>query len=146
MSQSLVELLRLEIPISKAMGIEKLRINENNLELELPLAPNRNHKNTLFGGSLYSSCALACYALFLNGLQQNQIFTKNIVISDGQIKYLRPVQSDAIIRSNWTSVAERELFFQNLSRKQKSRATILAQAWSQDILCAEFSGRFVASI
>lgn len=142
----LENLLKTEIPISKEMGIHDFQIQGHQLSLKIPLSPNRNHKQTMFGGSLYSVGALACYGLFLSGLRQQALHTNDIVISEGGMRYLAPVDGDAIVQAQWNSEAEREKFFATLASKKKARVVMRAQVLVQGRVCAEFSGDFVARV
>jgi len=140
----LEKLLKADIPISKEIGIHDLQIQNNKLTLQVPLAPNFNHKKTMFGGSLYSAGALACYGLFLSGLRSQDVQTNDIVISEGSMRYMAPVRGDAMIQAQWESEAEMTRFFQNLKSKKKARVLMRAQVRVQNQICAEFSGHFVA--
>lgn len=142
--ESLLTLLKREIPISQHMGINLLRIDELEVELELPLRPNSNHKGTLFGGSIYSGCALASYALFLNSIREVGLNTNNIVIGEGKIRYLRPLTKDSFIRAQWSSKCEKDLFFEKLSLKGKARIELMATIHEDEQLACEFKGKFVA--
>jgi thioesterase domain-containing protein len=140
----LEKILKTGIPISDEMGIQDLQIKGHELSLKLPLAPNVNHKKTIFGGSLYSSCALACYGLFLSGLRDQAIPTNDIVISEGNMRYLAPVDGDATVTAQWNSADEMSKFFQTLKSKRKARVLMRAQVRVATGICAEFSGHFVA--
>ncbi|MGZ5278406.1 MAG: YiiD C-terminal domain-containing protein [Pseudobdellovibrionaceae bacterium] len=140
----LEKLLKMDIPISKEIGIHDLQIQNNKLTLKVPLAPNFNHKKTMFGGSLYSAAALACYGLFLSGLRDQDVQTNDIVISEGNMRYIAPVRGDAVIESQWESEDEMIRFFQSLKSKKKARVLMRAQVLVEDQVCAEFSGHFVA--
>lgn len=145
-AKELEKLLTSEIPITKQMGIRDLQITDGKLSLTLPIQPNVNHKQTMFGGSLYSSGAVACYGLFLSGLREHAITTNNIVISEGQMKYMAPVDQDARIEAQWNSDKERTQFFAALGAKKKARVLMRAQVFIANKLCAEFSGQFVALV
>lgn len=143
-SQDLLLLLKNEIPISKSIGIHSLNISDESLSLALPILPNKNHKGTLFGGSLYSSAALASYGLFLTELNKQGFTTNNIVISDGEMKYKKPVNKDALVEASWPSISEKNDFINTLRKKGKARITIRCTISCDNIICAEFLGKFVA--
>lgn len=145
-ADDLGQLLLSEIPISNEMGIGKFKLEKNQFSFELPLQPNINHKGTLFGGSLYSAGALSCYGLFLSGLRQQSVGTNNIVIGEGTMKYLAPVDANARVQAFWNSESEREQFFKTLAAKNKARVLMRAQILVNEKVCAEFSGHFVAQI
>jgi thioesterase domain-containing protein len=142
----LERLLKTEIPIAQHLGIRDLYFSENDLVLTLPLRPNVNHKGTMFGGSLYSASALASYALFLSALRNADVNTNNIVIADGNITYLAPVDQDAKIKALWNSIEEKEKFFKALKSKNKARVLIRAEISVGDKTCAKFTGSFVAQL
>ena len=52
----------LRIPILKSLELKLQSLNDEHSLLRVPLSPNRNHKGTAFGGSLYASCTAGCYA------------------------------------------------------------------------------------
>lgn len=151
-AQLLEDLLRKEIPISQAMGFHDLKLHTDpidqteSLTVTLPLEPNRNHKGTLFGGSLYAGSALACYGLFLMRLRDQGIQSNDLVIAKGEIKYLAPVNQDASIRAQWPSLQEMELFFKTLQTKKKARIPMTAEISVQGKICAQFIGHFVAQL
>lgn len=140
----LLNILSTEIPIGRALGISELKLQGQQLLLKIPLTPNLNHKKTMFGGSLYSACALACYGLFLNSLRNWHIATNNIVIADGKIRYLLPVSEDAEVLCQWPSEDSEEEFFKKLKSKGRAKSLIQAKVFCQGKLCVEFEGNFVA--
>jgi thioesterase domain-containing protein len=140
----LEKILKTGIPISEVMGIHDLKISGSELSLQIPIEPNLNHKQTMFGGSLYSACALACYGLFLAGLRQHSVPTNDIVISAGSMRYLAPVRQAALVKARWESDKDMEKFFRSLQTKKKARVLMRAQIFVGEINCAEFSGHFVA--
>jgi thioesterase domain-containing protein len=145
-AQDLEQILKRGIPIAAEMGIRDLHIQDHKLTLKLPLSPNINHKQTMFGGSLYAAGALACYGLFLAGLREQSILTNDIVISEGDMKYIAPVNEDAMIQAQWSSEAEMKKFFKSLQSKSKARVLMRAQVLLRGQVCAEFSGHFVAQL
>jgi thioesterase domain-containing protein len=142
----LEKLLKTEIPISASMGFRDLQIETDALSLTLPLRPNKNHKGTLFGGSLYAGCALACYGLFLMRLREQGVQSNDLVIANGEIKYIAPVDEDATIRARWPSLKEKEQFFKTLEIKKKARIPMTAEVSVKGKICAVFTGQFVAHL
>lgn len=133
-----------EIPITKEL---KFTVQELSLEkaiCSLPLSPNINHKGTLFGGSQYSGCALACYSLFLFNVRSLKEVTNNIVVSHAEISYKKPAHDDVRIEATWRSAEERQHFMESLRRKGKSRVSLTARVIDrEDLLLTEFHGDFV---
>jgi thioesterase domain-containing protein len=145
-STDIENLLKSKIPISDFMKIQINKLSEGELELKIPLPPNKNHKNTMFGGSIYSGCALASYGLFLAELSIAGFNTNNIVISDGNILYKKPITKDALIKACWPSATEKVRFFQQLQQKKKSRVNLTCTVFCENQLSAEFTGTFVAQL
>lgn len=126
------------------MQIKIESLADDELALSLPLAPNKNHKGTLFGGSLYAASALACYGLFLSSLQNRNLFTQNIVLADGDIRYLAPAHKQARVVARWPDERDKQDFFSTLEKRAKARVAMKAEIFCEDQLVCKFSGRFVA--
>ena len=58
-SAELQDYLRTRIPLAHAMGVEVRSLGEAGIELYAPLAPNTNHRDTVFGGSASAVAILA---------------------------------------------------------------------------------------
>lgn len=140
------KLLHDKIPISVAMNISVMELTAQSLRLFIPLEENKNHVGTLFGGSLYSAGALACYGLFLATLRDHGETTKNVVAAEGHIFYKEPVDGNCVIEAQWNPLETQAEFFQNLARWKKARTEMKAQMLVRGKLCAEFSALFVARI
>lgn len=140
--QELESLLFREIPLASQMGVQDFLISEHEVSLLLPLEPNRNHKLSMFGGSLYSASALACYGLFLAGLKEHGYSGNNIVIAEGHIRYFKPVTKNTRVSAKWNSEAEKRRFFQTLITKKKARVIMVARTEEAGQLCTEFSSSF----
>jgi len=136
--------LQREIPITKVLGFSIQSLSEESAICSLPLNPNINHKGTLFGGSQYSGCALACYSLFLFNVRQASSPTNNIVVAGANIKYLKPAPFDVRVKAFWKESDGRSRFLEHLERKGKARVSLLAHVLDgADLLLTEFQGDFV---
>lgn len=140
------KLLYKEIPLAQAMQISVMSLEDDCCELKGILLPNKNHKGTAFGGSLYSACALACYSLFLDGLERNKLLTKDVVIGEGNIHYLKAVSGDFRVQAKWPSENKKADFFKALEQKRKARIILLARVFLGAEVCCEFEGTFVAKL
>lgn len=147
-TQQLQSLLENEIPISRPMCFEILDLQIEHVKIKMKLEPNRNHKKTAFGGSLFSGCALAAYSQVLSVLNRNQIATKNIVVADSSIKYKAPLEKDFEIICTWPW-PDQQNFLNTF--KQKGHAQVWLNCLIYDFGCepsldtskVEFKGRFV---
>jgi thioesterase domain-containing protein len=65
----LAQYLHEHIPLSRAMGVEVVEATWDGVSLRAPLAPNINHRETVFGGSASAVAILAAWALLYVRLQ-----------------------------------------------------------------------------
>ena len=105
---------------------------------------NKNHIGTVFGGSLYCFSALSSYGLIWAALSAEGIMTENIVISEGQIRYLSPVKGDFEVSCKAPTTIQMEEFFHALQKKGKARLLLTAEVIRDEKVCAVFQGTYVA--
>ncbi|AHZ84865.1 YiiD C-terminal domain-containing protein [Bdellovibrio bacteriovorus] len=142
--QELIQILKDKITLYEHLGIEVKEIGSSRVHFRVSLEKNKNHKGTAFGGSLYASAVLAAYALALAGLKQRGLDTENIVIAKGEIQYLRPVETDFDIVSEFPSEDDEEAFYQELLSKKRVRGKIRSQILGEGgSLKASLVGDFV---
>ncbi|HEU0277381.1 MAG TPA: YiiD C-terminal domain-containing protein [Rhodanobacteraceae bacterium] len=79
-----------EIPLARAMQLAVSRYSGDALELEAPLAPNRNDKGCAFGGSLTALMTLAAWGLVELDLRGRGLAC-DIFVGDSQVRYQEPV-------------------------------------------------------
>jgi thioesterase domain-containing protein len=94
--QALERLLHHDIPLTGDMGLRVRAWDNHCLRLHVPLAPNVNHKSTMFGGSLYCAAVLAGWGWLHLRLGEAGLSGGHIVIQQGQIDYPLPVAGDAM--------------------------------------------------
>lgn len=140
----LIAILRDKIVLYEHLGIDVLEVSPSRVRFQVSLAKNRNHKGTAFGGSLYAVGVLAAYALVLAGLKQRAIQTENIVIAKGEIQYLRPVETDFEVISQFSSQESADAFYAELQATGRARTRIRSQIVAEGgSLKASLSGDFV---
>ncbi len=133
-----------QIPLTRAMGLRVAESNAQRLVLEAPLAPNRNHLGTAFGGSLHALPTLACYGTLWMLLREAGIDT-HVVIKDSQVAYRQPVKGTIRAVCPRPPAATLAAFLAALRRHQKAGLDLRATVEGTDGKPAvEFSGRFVA--
>jgi thioesterase domain-containing protein len=131
-----------KIPAINNFEFEIENLGAGEAILRVPLIAHLNHKGTAFGGSLYNSAVLACYLLVHSEFKNENVASDSFVISDGSMKYLKPVNHDFLVTVNW-SKSQREDVLKTLNSKSKARWNLKASITVGEILCAEFNGRFV---
>lgn len=142
-AETALEDLHRKIPISRAMGLAIKELSPQKALLTLPLEPNRNHVGTVFGGSLYSAGALACYALFRAISAESGIESDNLVIQNGGIEYLAPVKGDFEILCRRPDETKVQTFLEGLKRRKKGRLPLEAEILFDGKVCARFKGDYV---
>src|SRR5262245_966332 len=82
--------LHAHIPLSQAMQVRVEEVGRDRIVLGAPLAPNINHRETLFGGSASAIAILAAWSLLSTRLRSEGIATK-LVIQRNTMSYEAPI-------------------------------------------------------
>jgi len=144
-AQALEAVLHRDIPLTRDMRVKVLSWHDRTLRLHLPLAPNVNHKSTLFGGSLYCGAVLAGWGWLHVRLREAGIDDGHIVIQEGQISYPLPVKTDAVAICDAPDEAIWDRFLKMYERRGRARLTLDTRIVAQDSdeTAVTFSGQFV---
>ncbi len=132
-----------QIPISKAMGIKIVAIDEEKVELNGPLGPNKNHLGTAFGGSLNALLVLAGYSWIFNSLEDRGHHC-HILLKSAQTKYIHPVHEDMKSICLKPSQEIYDDFIKVYERKGLARIELISNIISRDGIACTFIGEFVA--
>ena len=81
------------IPLSAAMQVAVLEATATEVRLGAPLAPNINHRRTVFGGSATALATLAAWALVHLRLSAEG-FHWRLVIRESSMKFERAIAGD----------------------------------------------------
>lgn len=135
-------LLHNEIPLTKLMGISVKECSPDKVILTAPLDANSNHKDTAFGGSLYSVAVLCGWSLVHCQLQHLGL-KGHIVIHHSEVDYRLPV--DGTIEA--ICVVDDDLLFETFARryrrKQIARIKLRVLIRYQDRDAVIFHGQYV---
>ncbi len=144
-ARELEAVLHRDIPLTREMGLRVIDWQQHRLRLHLPLAPNVNHKSTLFGGSLYCGAVLAGWGWLHLRLSEAGIDDGHIVIQDGQISYPLPVRGDAIALCDGADQSQWDKFIATYQRRGRARLTLQTRITAQDsdADAVRFTGQFV---
>lgn len=134
-----------DIPLTRDMGIKVIAWQDRQLRLHLPLAPNVNHKSTLFGGSLYCGAVLAGWGWLYLRLKETGIDDGHIVIQESQISYPLPVKRDAVAICDAPDDAAWERFVKLYQRRGRARLALNTRIVTEgsDASAVEFVGQYV---
>ncbi|MBF8721239.1 MULTISPECIES: YiiD C-terminal domain-containing protein [Pseudomonas] len=144
-SQYLQSVLHNDIPLTREMGMAVIDWHDQRLRLQLPLAPNVNHKSTMFGGSLYCAAVLVGWGWLHLRLRELGIDDGHIVIQEGQISYPLPVTGVAVASCPAPDEKTWERFLTMYQRRGRARLTletVVCNAGS-DAPAVTFSGQYV---
>lgn len=139
---ALEQYLHRHIPLSAAMQVAVHTANADTVVLHAPLAPNINHRETVFGGSASAVATLAAWAVLYVRLATAG-HPARVVIQRNTMEYLRPIAGGfsahaAIAPSDWES------FARTFARKGRARIAVTATLRYADQIAGRFAGEFVA--
>ena len=86
------------IPLSRAMAIEVREATPQCVTIRAPLAPNINHRDTVFGGSASAVAMLAAWSVLYVRLQAEGLAGR-IVIRRSTMSFERPIATDFTARA-----------------------------------------------
>jgi thioesterase domain-containing protein len=134
------------MPITTALGIGIAELDDRHLSLMMPLAPNRNHKGTVFAGSLSALATLTGWSVIWLKLREAGV-EAHVVIQDAQIRYLAPTRTDVISTTAFPDTATWQRALSGLQRRGKSRLALNAELRDDTgAVVATFSGRYVIHV
>ncbi len=141
-SAELQQYMHQRIPISKAMGVEVAQATAAAVTLSAPLAPNINHRDTVFGGSASAVALLAAWALLLLRLKHEGL-DGYIVVRRNTISYDRPMPGDFTATAALAGAAAWASFATTLQRKHRARIALTVALHCRGEKVGELQGEFV---
>ena len=135
--------LRDNIPLSSAMQVAVIEVAEDGVVIGAPLAPNINHRETVFGGSASAVAILSAWALLHVRLRGAGI-TSRLVIQRNTMDYRLPLERGFTARSSLSRPEDWEKFRRTLARRGRARITVSSVLECEGRPAAYFSGEFVA--
>lgn len=139
----LARVLAEELPITQSLGITVREIGPDRVILAMPLAANRNHKGTVFAGSLNAVATLAGWSLLWRVMREAGI-QAHVVIQDSAVRYLAPAQSDVLAEATPPDAAALERALLMLARRGRARVAlgVVVRDHASQVV-ATLSGRYV---
>lgn len=137
--------LHRHIPISSGMGVRVLACGREGVTLAAPLAPNLNHRATVFGGSASAVAILSAWTWLHFALREADLRCR-LVIQRNTMDYVAPIDGDFTAQCDGLGAVAFEKFVQTLRRHGKARTELGAQLRLNDKLVGKFSGDYVAVI
>jgi thioesterase domain-containing protein len=140
---SLQTYLHEHIPLSLAMQARVVSIDPDELTLGAPLAPNINHRDTVFGGSASALAILSAWSLLHTRLHAEKIRCR-LVIQRKNVEYGAPILGDFTASARLTDPADWAPFLRMFSRRGRARIAVSSTLESGGELVGHFQGEFVA--
>lgn len=142
-SRQLARVLMEELPITQSLGIGVTTAEVNRVVLTLPLAANRNHKGTVFAGSLNAVATLAGWSLLWVELRARGL-DGHVVIQDATIRYLEPAHGDVRATCAGVDPGEMDRAMAILARRGRARVALQVEVHDgEGRLVAALAGRYV---
>jgi len=142
-SAELEDYLHKHLPLSKAMQVSAIEVNDDSVLLSAPLEPNINHCGTVFGGSASTLAILSAWSLLHVRLQTAGIQSQ-LVIQRNTMEYKHPIEGEFTARSVLTDPKKWDRFIRMFYRKGKARISVDSELIYQGKVTGHFRGKFVA--
>ena len=133
------------IPLSAAMQVSVDAVDADGVTLRAPLAPNINHRDTVFGGSASAVAILAAWSL-LHTRMLGEGIAARLVIQSNTMDYALPILGEFTARSALEQPAQWSRFTRTLARMGRARTRVTAVLESDGQVVGRLTGEFVALI
>ncbi|HEX5419721.1 MAG TPA: YiiD C-terminal domain-containing protein [Gammaproteobacteria bacterium] len=143
MEAELQKYLHDRIPLSRAMQVRVVSVEESGVVLGAPLVPNINHRDTVFGGSASALAILAAWSLVYVRMRAEDIGA-HLVIQRNSMEYSRPILGDFEARAFLERPEQWQEFTRMLAGKGKARIAVAATLECAAQVVGAFTGDFVA--
>lgn len=131
------------IPLSLAMQVSVVSASADSVVLGAPLAPNINHRATVFGGSASALAILAAWSLLHVRLGGAGLQSR-LVIQRNAMEYLEPIPGAFTARSMLEEPQGWPQFQRMFLRKGKARVAVASVLEHEGQVVGRFRGEFVA--
>ncbi len=137
--------LRAHIPLSAAMQVSVRTVDADGVTLAAPLAPNINHRDTVFGGSASAVAILAAWSLLHTRMLADGLATR-LVIQSNTMDYDRAIAGDFTARSALVEPGQWPRFVRTLARRGRARLRVSAVLECDGEVAGRLTGEFVALV
>ena len=140
LADTLQQIWHQTIPLSKVMNINICYFDQQSLITNCDPAINKNLHNTMFAGSIYTLATLTGWAWVYFALQ-TQLQQADIVLAEGNIRYIAPLAGVANARTSLNLVTGNA---EPLTQGKNARFNIDVEVCCGDQVVAIFTGSYVA--
>lgn len=131
------------IPLARAMGVSVVDASPQRVVLTAPLAPNINHRDTVFGGSASAVAILAAWSMLHVRLSAQGLGSR-LVIQRNTMDYLAPMAGTFTAVADAPSAAVWSSFTRMLQRKGIGRIVQASVLHYEGQAAGRLEGEFVA--
>ncbi|MEO8022713.1 YiiD C-terminal domain-containing protein [Polaromonas sp.] len=135
--------LHAHIPLSKAMQVSVVQASPREVVLSAPLAPNINHRETVFGGSASALAILAAWSLLHTRLEAEGLASR-LVIQRNTMQYEQPIVGSFTATAAAPGDQAWHQFLRVFKRKGKARITVASVLHFGGVVAGRLEGEFVA--
>ena len=141
--EMLQEYLWGQIPISKAMGIEVLETGQHQVTIRAPLSANKNHMQTVFGGSACAVAMLSAWSLLYLRLRSEEI-APQLVLHKTAVTFERPITDTFTATTMFNDEPVWKEFVSTLTVKKKAGIHLSSTLRCNGVEVGKFDGDFVS--
>ncbi|MCP5145155.1 MAG: YiiD C-terminal domain-containing protein, partial [Gammaproteobacteria bacterium] len=120
MTDSFLDWIHQQIPLTAAMQIDQLDYSGRSISLSAPLAPNINDKGTAFAGATAGLATLTGWCLITLWLRE-QGMAADVMIAGSQLDYHAPVTSRLQTNAELPDAVVMDSFLSRLREKGRAR-------------------------
>jgi thioesterase domain-containing protein len=135
--------LHAHIPLSRAMQVAVVRASPESVVLSAPLAPNINHRDTVFGGSASAIAILAAWSLLHTRMNAEGLASR-LVIQRNTMSYEEPIAGTFTAIARAPDAQAWEQFLRMFRRKGRARITVASELHFNGAVAGRLEGEFVA--
>jgi len=135
--------LHAHIPLSSAMQVGVVRASPESVVLSAPLAPNINHRDTVFGGSASALAILAAWSLLHTRMNAEGLDSR-LVIQRNTMSYETPIVGTFTATAGAPDAQAWEQFLRMFKRKGRARIIVASELHFNGALAGRLEGEFVA--
>jgi len=135
--------LHAHIPLSRAMQVSVVQAAPEAVVLSAPLAPNINHRDTVFGGSASAVAILAAWSLLHTRMSAEGLASR-LVIQRNTMSYEQPIAGSFTATAAAPDAEAWQHLMRMFRRKGKARITVVSVLHFAGEVAGRLEGEFVA--
>ena len=131
------------IPLTRHLGAAVLARDDRSIRIAAPLAPNVNHRSTVFGGSLSALAILAGWAVVHLALRDRHV-DAHVVVKRSEMDFDAPVEGSLVVTSTLPPEAEWERFLSTFARRGLARVHVRGTVDTGDVRAGAHQAAYAA--